>query len=165
MTSTSLSSSIAPIRPTELEPVPSHPISSSMSRSSSAQSFESFVQDIAGAQRLGDMKAVGQEARTRRGRRARAATVGRSSTRLFPGYERFPSTPLLPIDPWACFKPKPRVVLPHMSPSVPLPEPLLPPGNQLMYALSPERQAALRKTLETHPGVMKIPSIRVTECQ
>ncbi|EJD48037.1 hypothetical protein AURDEDRAFT_163008 [Auricularia subglabra TFB-10046 SS5] len=83
-TLTEFSSSIAPPPVPAPVPVPASSSVTSMCSSSSTKSFKSFAKDLAITRRLGDLNVAGQQARTCRGRRARAATFGRSVVSFVP---------------------------------------------------------------------------------
>ncbi|EJD48026.1 hypothetical protein AURDEDRAFT_162997 [Auricularia subglabra TFB-10046 SS5] len=90
-TLTEFSSSIAPPPLPTPAPVPTSSSVVSISSSSSTKSFKSFAKELAITRRLGDLNVAGQQARTCRGRRSRAATFGRSMVCLVPS----PSSPVI----------------------------------------------------------------------
>ncbi|EJD50110.1 hypothetical protein AURDEDRAFT_160649 [Auricularia subglabra TFB-10046 SS5] len=92
-TLTEFSASVAPPPLPVPAPIPASASASSITTSSSTKSFKSFAKDLAITRRLGDLNVAGQQARTCRGRRSRAATFGRSIVSLVPS----PSSPLPPL--------------------------------------------------------------------
>ncbi|EJD48014.1 hypothetical protein AURDEDRAFT_162984 [Auricularia subglabra TFB-10046 SS5] len=92
-TLTEFSSSIAPPPLPTPAPVPTSSSVASISSSSSTKSFKSFAKELAITRRLGDLNVAGQQARTCRGRRSRAATFGRSMVSLVPS----PASSLPPV--------------------------------------------------------------------
>ncbi|EJD48027.1 hypothetical protein AURDEDRAFT_162998 [Auricularia subglabra TFB-10046 SS5] len=153
-TLTEFSSSIAPPPVSVTVPVPGSSSFTSLCSSSSTKSFKSFAKELAITRRLGDLNVAGQQARTCRGRRSRAATFGRSMVSLVPS----PSSPLPPLPLNASttsFGRRALVDRPMVAKTVrePVPRRLFSGTAPTMYAsLGAQEQLAMRTALLGKPA-------------
>ncbi|EJD48044.1 hypothetical protein AURDEDRAFT_163015 [Auricularia subglabra TFB-10046 SS5] len=154
-TLTEFSSSVAP--PPLPAPVPVIASSSltSMCSSSSTKSFKSFAKELAITRRLGDLNVAGQQARTCRGRRSRAATFGRSMVSLVPSPSS--SLPPLPLNvSTTSFGRRALIDRPLVAKTVREPAParrLFSGTAPALYAtLGPQEQLAMRTALLGKPA-------------